>query len=145
MKLGDDIRLIGVRVLAILYICMLYVCLGIMITYWLDEFGYHDIFVDSEDDNTNSIPVLIYELGLMIGILGIIAFLGRSIVQLIPFPLNGICGFQYEHVRELTSGAVFFVIMFNFSASIQHKISTLQDRLNIYKTKKYDHVVHVVK
>lgn len=145
MKIGDDIRLIGVRILAILYICMLYVIFGIMITYWLDEFGYHDMFVDSENDLQDSVPTLVYELGMMIGILGVIAFIGRSIVQLIPFPLNGVCGFDYEHVRELTSGAVFFVIMFNFSAVIQHKITYLQDRLNNFKTRKYEHVIHVSK
>lgn len=144
MKIGDDIRLIGVRILAILYICVLFVVFGIMITNWLDEFGYHDIFVNSDNDEKDSIPLLVFELGLMIGILGVIAFLGRSLIQLIPFPLNGVCGFDYENVRELTSGAIFFVIMFNFSASIQHKISFLQTRLNLYKTKKYNRVIRVV-
>ncbi len=66
MKLGDDIRLISVRIIAILYICMLYVGFGIFITYMLDEYGYHDIFVDSDNDKSDSVFVLIYELGLMI-------------------------------------------------------------------------------
>jgi hypothetical protein len=145
MKISDDIRLIGIRVLAIMYICMIYVVFGIMITYWLDEFGYHDIFVDSQDDTNESIPKLIFELGIMVGILGVIAFLGRSVIQQLPFPFDGAYGFDYDNMRELTSGAVFFVIMFNFSAVINHKIIYIQARFNRFKKRKYEHVIHISK
>ncbi len=143
MKLSDDIKLIGIRVLAIMYITVLYVIFGVYITYLLDEYGYHDIFVNSENDNSDSIFVLIFELSIMFGILAVIAFIGRNLIQLIPFPFDGIFGFDYESVREVTSGAILFIIMVNFSAMIQTKITNLQDKLNIIKKRKYNHIVYM--
>lgn len=140
MKLSDDIKLIGIRLLAIMYVAILYVIFGIYITYLLDEYGYHDIFVNSHDDSQDSVFHMVWELGVMVGIIACIAFIGRNLIQLIPFPFDGVFGFDYESVRELTSGAILFVFMITFSASVQQKVIKLQTRLNLIKTKKYKSV-----
>ncbi len=143
MNLGEDIRLIGIRLLAIMYIAIIYVIFGIYITYLLDEYGYHDIFVNNHDDSNDSIFKMVLELGVMVGIIACIAFIGRNLIQLIPFPFDGVFGFNYESVREVTSGAILFVFMVTFSASIQQKVVKLQSKLNLIKTKKYKSVQHV--
>jgi hypothetical protein len=140
MKLGDDIRLIGIRLLAIMYIAVLYVMFGIYMTILLDEYGYHDIFLNNDDDPKDSVFQMVWELGVMVGIIACIAFIGRNLIQIIPFPFDGVFGFDYESVRELTSGAILFVFMITFSASVQQKVIKLQTKLNLIKTKKYKSV-----
>ncbi len=111
-------------------------------TILLDEYGYHDIFVNNDDDPQDSVFQMVWELGVMVGIIACIAFIGRNLIQLIPFPFDGIFGFDYESVREVTSGAILFIIMVNFSAMIQTKITNLQDKLNNIKKRKYNHIVY---
>ncbi len=143
MNLGDDIKLIGIRLLAIMYIAILYVMFGIYMTILLDEYGYHDIFVNNDDDPQDSVFHMVWELGVMVGIIACIAFIGRNLIQIIPFPFDGAFGFNYESVREVTSGAILFVFMITFSASVQQKVVKLQSKLNLIKTKKYKSVQHV--
>ncbi len=138
MKLDDDPKLIFIRLISILYVTMFYVIFGIVLSYFLDEYGFHDLYLNN-NDSSDSIPQLIFEIGLVVGIISCFAFFGRHIVQLIPFPLDSIMGFDYETTREVAAGAVLFVFMFNFSSTLAHKFSVLKSRLNEIKTKhKYD-------
>ncbi len=144
-EFDDNIEIVFLKIFAIFYVSVLYVIFGVYITTMLDEYGFVDMLVDNDHKNksTDSVFKLVVETAIVVGIIAVFAFIGRNLIQLIPFPFDGVFGFNYESVREVTSGAILFVFMVTFSASIQQKVVKLQSKLNLIKTKKYKSVQHV--
>ena len=57
--------------------------------------------------NTRTNKFLVFlEICCQLFIIGILVYLLRNLVELIPFPLEGIYGYQHFRVRELYSGGI---------------------------------------
>ena len=57
---------------------------------------------------------------------GIVAYIGRNVIQLIPFPLDGLYGFIHMRVKEVSSGSLLTSITSMFQLSLQEKITYLR-------------------
>jgi hypothetical protein len=55
----------------------------------------------------------------------------RNIIHLIPFPFEGICGFQYLRVKEVTTPSTVTLFLFIFQYKYQSKLSYIKDRTTI--------------
>ena len=67
----------------------------------------------------------------------VFAFIGRNLIQIIPFPFDGLFGFDYTNVKEVGAGSILLVFMFTFSASLFNKIELLRNKLNLVKKNKH--------
>ncbi len=119
-------------IIAIFYVTVLYVIFGIYVVTLLDEFGVNTFL--SEDDEKESFFRQVLGLGVVVGLTACIAYIGRNLIQLIPFPLDGVYGFDYKDVREVNTGHILFVFLFGFSAIIFNKMEHLKDKLNLVKS-----------
>jgi hypothetical protein len=124
MKL-DIITLI--KCLAIIYISILYTFTGITISNILETYFFPKFVKTKVDEDNQDIFKLIFEIAIIFGILGILSFFGRNLVELIPFPLDKHHGFDYSRVQNLTSSLVFTVSTMT--------CTLLTDRINLLKKK----------
>ena len=131
-EFDNSIGLIIIKIIAIFYVAILYTIFGIYITTLIDEYGIPDLFIDNHDVK-DSVFKLVFETAIIVGILAVFSFIGRNLVQLIPFPLDGFLGFKYESVKEVQAGSILLVFMFTFSSVLFNKISILREKLNNVK------------
>lgn len=124
MKL-DIITLI--KCFAIIYISILYTFTGITISNILETYFFPKFVKTKVDEDNQDIFKLIFEIAIIFGILGILSFFGRNLVEFIPFPLDKHHGFDYSRVQNLTSSLVFTVSTMT--------CTLLTDRITLLKKK----------
>jgi hypothetical protein len=69
--------------------------------------------------------------------IAIVAYVLRNLVSAIPYPLDGVAGFQHRRLKELGGGAVLLFIIFIFQTDLTEKVRIYADRvLGITNTAK---------
>ena len=61
-------------------------------------------------------------------LVGVVAYILRNLIALVPFPLEGIAGFQHSRLKELQGGFILAVLIFMFQQSLRDKISVFAKR-----------------
>ena len=56
-------------------------------------------------------------------LIGVTAYILRNIIGLIPFPLDGVAGFQHKRLKELSGGTVLAMILLFFQQNLRDKIT----------------------
>lgn len=108
MKLEIDYKILkqeavirSIKMIDIGILTVLYFILGYMFS-WLINKIYNNF-----DPNTAPLKVLLFlEICGQLFIIGILVYILRNLIELIPFPLEGIYGYQHTKVRELYSGGI---------------------------------------
>ena len=77
---------------------------------------------DSEQYKGYSNIRLFLEIVVHLFLLGVVAYVLRNIVELIPFPFEGVGGFKHERLKELEGGHVMAIVMILFQKNLQNKI-----------------------
>lgn len=127
----ENKKIFTIKLLAIAYIAILFIMSGLFLTNYSDKYIMSKfVEKDEEKEMKKNKMRLILELSLMIGILGIFAYVMRNIFQEIPFPLDGKFGFEYSKVKELSSGALIMWSLLAFSPLLNNKIVLLRKKIN---------------
>ena len=61
-------------------------------------------------------------------LVGVVAYILRNLIALVPFPLEGVAGFQHSRLKELQGGFILAVLIFMFQQSLRDKISVFAKR-----------------
>jgi len=126
MNYKKEIAIRTIKIIDIGFITSIYLVCGIVLArlcdIYLGEF-------DAEAENKKPRWITIVELILYFWFLGIIIYIVRNIVTLIPFPMNGIYGFQHEKVKELSGDTTFVVTFVYFQNYYQKKLQNIFSRL----------------
>jgi len=109
------------------YITVLYFLLAFFISTWVDV-RLMGPFKRQVADR-KSTGRLLGECILHIYLVGILIYIVRNVVELIPSPFNGIQGFEHRRVKELTNAAVFTFIFLFYQRHLRDKLLYLGDRL----------------
>ena len=107
-----------IKILDIGYITTIYLILGILFAKMCDN--YFGKFNENTEENKLIIQS-IFELILFLWFVAIVIYFVRNIIPLIPFPLNGVYGFDHLRVKELTSAATFSMAFFIFNQHYHEK------------------------
>jgi hypothetical protein len=128
MNKSKEIIIRMIKLFDIGYITTIYVILAIILAKICDKyFGEFDAVSEEKKPLSQSIAELILHLWLI----GIIIYFARNLVPLIPFPLNGIYGFNHLKVKELTSASIFSIVFIYFYRYYQNKAQYILIKLNL--------------
>ena len=139
MFFSKDFALRSIKVIDLIYITILYFFIGFMLAFFLDLcsekiYGY-------EYDSKSTIR-LIGEVVTQVASVTVMAYILRNLVQLIPFPLEGVYGFEHLRVREVSSGALITTFGTIFFYDLQNKLYYIRERSFPKRQKRISSLVH---
>jgi hypothetical protein len=118
-----------IKISDIFFITFLYGIFGMMAALTLDKYVFKYISFQEKENKYKTFLVLFSEILLSLTIIGIVAYFLRNILQMVPFPLDGIYGFSHLRVNEVRSGAIIGTILMYFSKTLRAKIAEMQNKL----------------
>lgn len=128
MNYSKEIIIRIIKLLDIGYITTIYVILAIILAKLCDK--YFGVF-DEVSEEKKPLSQSIIELILHVWLIGIVIYIIRNLVPLIPFPLNGIYGFNHLKVKELSTATVFSIVFIYFYQYYQSKVKYILTKINI--------------
>lgn len=85
---------------------------------------------DTRKADKKNIFILFLEIIVHIWLIGVFTYFVRNIIELVPYPLNGIDGYDHSKVKELGGGVVFTFVFFLFQTNLRDKLLYIYKRLN---------------
>lgn len=84
---------------------------------------------DTNEAKKKSTVRLCAELVLHIWIIGVLTYVVRNVVELIPFPLHGVYGYNHFRVRELVIAPMYTLVVITLQEHLRQKLKFVYDRL----------------
>jgi len=109
-----------IKIIDIGYISVLYIAIAVISAKATDRVLGK---VDPMFEITKSKWRLTAEVIFVIWLFGILFYMIRNLVPLIPFPLDGIAGFSHARMKELTSSQVFSLLYLYFCNYFNNKLT----------------------
>ena len=125
-SLKSELQLRGVKIIDIAYVAAIYLTLGAVLSITIDrQLGEFN----SEEADKKSTAQLYGEILLHFALVGILIYIVRNIVEWIPYPLNGMYGYEHLKLNELRNAGLFGVIFFLFQNNLKNKLIYLSKRV----------------
>ena len=129
--LKEDIIVRLIKILNMGYANVIFIIPTIFVATMLDKKVYSKIhFSKVKKDEEKEIIPLLGEILIILTINGIVAYILRNILQKVPFPFEGVYGFDHMKIMEVRSGAAILVVLMYFATTIVNKIKTLQQKIS---------------
>jgi hypothetical protein len=120
---SDTIRVI--KIVDIGFISIIYFLLGLYIAIFINKvMGKYDHNINKSKTTCQ----LLIELSIHIWGVGVLAYLARIIVRLIPFPLDNFNNFDHSRLREIPNASPFIYILLLLLPHIRGKTRIIYDR-----------------
>jgi hypothetical protein len=86
--------------------------------------AFDGVMGDFDEENYQKISMiqLFVEIVLQLFALGVISYVLRNIVRLVPFPLDGVAGFHHNRLKELDGGEVMALVLILFQHNLIDKV-----------------------
>ena len=126
MDIKKEIIIRSVKILDIGFITVIYFLIAFFSSVYIDDkLGKFD---PKKADKKN-IGLLFGEVCLHIYLIGVFTYVIRNLIELIPYPLNGIDGYDHKKLKELGGGVVFTFVFFIFQTNLREKLLYLYQRI----------------
>jgi hypothetical protein len=125
-NLSDEFKLRGVKIIDIAYIATIYLILGAVLSLIIDrQLGNFD---PEEADNKTNVQLYL-EVIIHFAFIGVLMYIVRNAVEWIPYPLNGVYGYNHMKLNELKNASLFGVIFFTFQKHLKDKLVYISNRV----------------
>ena len=115
-----EIKLRSIKIIDIGYITIIYFVTAVVLAKLFGK-SYGKFDEKKEDKKTFLLRTL--ELAGMMWIIGVVTYIVKNVVELIPFPLDGVYGFNHMLMKELKHGAVFTFVFLFFEDHFKSKLT----------------------
>lgn len=119
----------SIKILDIAYITFIYGFFSLIMITFLDKYIFYYISLENVKEEDKNKYIIFIEILLCLTIYGIVSYILKNILQLIPFPLEGVYGFQHLKVMEVKSGAMISMFLLWFSKVIRNKITIFHSKI----------------
>lgn len=89
---------------------------------------------NTEEADARSFGSLTFEIVIHLWLIGIVIYIMRNLSEVIPSPLHGVAGLNHFIIKELTSTAIFSVVIISFQENLNDKINYYKDRFILGKS-----------
>jgi len=117
--IANDILMRSIKIIDIGYITVLYIIISLICATITDKVMGD---FDEKHESKKSLWQLTLEFVLVVWFYGVLIYIVRNIIELVPFPLNNYYGFSHKKVKELTSAMVFTFTFVLFSNYLNKKL-----------------------
>ncbi len=122
-----------IKILDIGYVTLIYFLLAIVIAVLMDKlYGEYN----EKDESKKSTLRKTLDLVGMIWLNGVIIYIARNIVPLIPSPFNNINGFKHSRLKELESAYVFDFVLIYTQKNLVKRMDVFYDTVKSYIFKR---------
>lgn len=125
----NELIKIFIKMIDIGFLAAVYFVLGLLVSAVFDNlYGYWD---EAYEKSKSTLRLWI-ETTIHLALVGIAVYILRNVVELIPFPLDGLYGYQHSKVKELSGGVILTFSILN-QVVLRRKIEILYNRLLLPK------------
>jgi len=117
--ISNDILMRSIKIIDIGYITVLYITISLLCATITDKVMGK---FDEKYESTKSLWQLTLEFVLVVWFYGVLIYVVRNVIELVPFPLNNYHGFSHKKVKELSSAMVFTFTFVLFSNYLKNKL-----------------------
>lgn len=105
--------------------------------------GFDSVMGEFKEENFDDVPLwmLFLQIVTQLFALGIIAYVLRNVVKMIPFPLDGVAGFHHNRLKELDGGEVMALVLILFQRNLIDKVLYFVKRVLAIKVPKNPEVI----
>lgn len=122
----SEIQTRSIKMIDIAYVATIYLTLGASLSIFIDrKLGKFD----PKEADEKPVSRLYGEVLLHFISIGILMYIVRNTVEWIPFPLNGVYGYDHMRLNELRNAGLFGVIFFLFQNNLREKLVYLSKRI----------------
>jgi hypothetical protein len=124
--LKSEIIFRSIKITGISYYLILAFIFSYTIATYIDNFFD---YIYGHNYESKHIIILYLEVLSQIIVLAITSYILRNIIHLIPFPFEGVNGFQYLRVKEVSAPSTITMFLFIFQYRYQEKLLYIKDRM----------------
>ena len=122
---------LAVKLLDIGLVTVYFFLIGITAAKWFDYMN-GDLDVSKYEEKHSFIIFL--DIIMQLFILGVFAYVLRNIVEMIPFPFEGVAGFHHHRLKELHGGPALEFILLFFQQNLRKKIALFAQKVFGFKS-----------
>jgi hypothetical protein len=108
----------------IAYISVLFFIIGYLFGSYIDNFC---LYLFGKNFKEKEKIYLMLEILFQIILVSIFAYIGRNLVEKIPFPLDGMFGFVHQNLKELNTIGFINIFIYSFQYYMQDKLTFIKD------------------
>jgi hypothetical protein len=124
---NKEFEMIIIKIIDIGYITCIYFSVAYISAKYLDKL-FNKMLGKIDPKKKYSKMHIIIDILIQTAITGIISYIGKNLIQIIPFPLNQYHGFDHMRVKEVNSGALLTSFLVMFQTNLQNKIMYLRQQ-----------------
>ena len=131
LSLLENKEITLIKIVAIAFVTVIYSFGGLLLTIGSDRYLLNNFYDKTDEElEKKSTQRHLTETTVILAVFGVVAYIGRNLLQQIPFPLDGLYGFKYGNVKEVVSGSLILFILINYSPVLTNKINIIRKRLS---------------
>jgi hypothetical protein len=110
---------VGVKLLDIGYVTFLFFIFGLVFAKGFDLlYGKFNKDIYKKETKWK----LFVEILIHVFAIGVVAYILRNVVEMIPFPLDGVAGFRHSMLKELEGGHIMTIVLILFQKNLEEKV-----------------------
>jgi hypothetical protein len=125
---GAELAFRGIKIIDIGFVTALYFLLGIFSARAFDNFyGKYDA---KKEDKKSMLRQTLEIIGMM-WLYGVIIYMVRNLVELIPSPFDGLYSFKHSQLKELKNASVYTFVFLFFQLYFKDKLVAYYNKLKV--------------